>query len=455
MKNVYKEIAFFETMNEMDRADRSVKKKAAYDRFKNLLKSKLFENTIFLYAAHFTRYLLPFIVIPYLTRILGVKTWGTLSIAQAFGLYMSMAIEFGFDLSATRQAAKFRNDKQLLSMLFASVCAIKLVISTICIGAAAIFFYMIAIFQENAYLFWFYVLYGIIQGLGVSWLFQGLERMRFVVSVDVFCRLASTICIFIFVKTPDDAWKVPFFHTLAVAVAVCVTMVSAYRIVRFYVPGKNEIFWGVRMGFQLFLHRALASLVTLLNPLILGFLATPQSVGYYSGAEKLINGSRQLLLPAFQAFFPRMSHLTEKSPRQALREFKIILLVFGIAGSIVSLLAFALAPQIVRIVLGEEFSKSSGILRIMSIIPMVSAISTSIGTQFIMPLGRESFLNIILFGGAALNISLAIMLVPAYDFVGMAVSTTASFSFLSLASVVFYFWKRKEFLASRSKRGTE
>jgi PST family polysaccharide transporter len=68
----------------------------------------LARNVASLYGVQFANYLLPLITIPYLTRVLGVATWGLVAFAQAFGAYASIGIEYGFHLSATRAVAKWQ-----------------------------------------------------------------------------------------------------------------------------------------------------------------------------------------------------------------------------------------------------------------------------------------------------------------------------------------------------------
>ena len=71
---------------------------------------KLWENLASLYGVHAFNYLIPLFTLPYLARVLGPEQWGALAFADAYARFVSLAIEYGFGLSATREIARIRDD---------------------------------------------------------------------------------------------------------------------------------------------------------------------------------------------------------------------------------------------------------------------------------------------------------------------------------------------------------
>lgn len=94
---------------------------------------KLFSNAAYLYVLQGINYLLPLIAIPYLLRVLKTDTFGKLVFYGAFMAYFQIVLDYGFNLSATRDASLLKNDPHKLSFLFFSVLIIKIALLIICV----------------------------------------------------------------------------------------------------------------------------------------------------------------------------------------------------------------------------------------------------------------------------------------------------------------------------------
>ena len=73
---------------------------------RNAFRSKILVNVITLYGVQGCTYLLPVITFPYLARVLHPDGWGAVLFAQAIGGMVAIAVEYGFDFSATRETAR-------------------------------------------------------------------------------------------------------------------------------------------------------------------------------------------------------------------------------------------------------------------------------------------------------------------------------------------------------------
>ncbi|HER07365.1 MAG TPA: flippase, partial [Bacteroides sp.] len=75
----------------------------------------LIENFASLGVLQVLNYLLPLVVLPYLTRVIGLEMYGVLAIAAAVILYFQTTVDFGFDFTGTRDIAKNQEDREALS----------------------------------------------------------------------------------------------------------------------------------------------------------------------------------------------------------------------------------------------------------------------------------------------------------------------------------------------------
>ena len=68
----------------------------------------LARNASVLVAGQAIGLVIPLLTIPYLARVLGPAAWGPVLAAQAFGNWLGMIFDFGFELSGTRAVARAR-----------------------------------------------------------------------------------------------------------------------------------------------------------------------------------------------------------------------------------------------------------------------------------------------------------------------------------------------------------
>ena len=393
----------------------------------------LARNVASLYGVQFANYLLPLITIPYLTRVLGVATWGLVAFAQAFGAYASIGIEYGFHLSATRAVAKNRSSTSELANLVAGVMGSKLLLAA---GAMLVAFFLeswIPLFRANPLFLWAAVFWAVAQSFSMLWYYQGFERMRLVAALDVVGRAAATAGIFIMVRHPADGWKVLVLQGSGSLLSVIVATALVYREIPVRLPNWRLVRDTLRMGWSMFLFRSSMSLYGAGNAFILGLFASPEAVGFYAGAEKLARALMGLLVPVHQSLYPRLSNLVQHNRPAANRLARFSMFLMSSIGMALSLAAFLGAPWAVPFILGNRFGASIPVLQIMAALPLLDALGTMFGVLWMVPLGLDRLFNRIILAGGALNLVLAVALAPRFAQIGMAAAVVATEIFVTLA----------------------
>ncbi|MBR3550855.1 MAG: oligosaccharide flippase family protein, partial [Bacteroidales bacterium] len=70
------------------------------------------------------RYLIPFIVLPYVTPIIGVEHFGEIAVAYAIALIFQTFVKFSFDFIGARDIARAREDMEKISDIVSTIlCA--------------------------------------------------------------------------------------------------------------------------------------------------------------------------------------------------------------------------------------------------------------------------------------------------------------------------------------------
>ena len=403
------------------------------NRLSNFYRHTLVQNALSLYGVQIAGYVLPLVTVPYLARVLGVTEWGLLAFTQAFGGYWAVLGEYGFALSATREVAYHRENREKLTEILAGVLGAKALLALASVPFAFLAGLWIPAFHDHSGLLWTGMFWAVAQGLNVMWFFQGFERMRLVAALDISTKVLSTVAIFIFVHRPEEASRVLVFQGVGFLLSFAVGLALAYRQVPVQMPTWRSSREALRMGWGVFLLRGSISLYTVGNAFILGLFVSPQIVGYYAGAERISKAFIGLLNPLSQTLYPRLSHLIHRDRERAARLARLGVLLMGGGGATLGVTVFITAPLLVRIILGAGFAEAITPLRILCLLLPIVGINFALGFQWMLPLGLERSLNKITLLAGVINVALAAMLAYVYRDLTMTWAVVLAELFVTVA----------------------
>jgi polysaccharide transporter, PST family len=387
-----------------------------------LLRRGLVQNVIALYGVQICTYALPLITFPYLARVLGPSGWGSVVFAQVIGAVIAIFVEYGFDISASRETSRHRNEPGLLSELISGVLGAKVLLAALCICGAVFSRRFTHHVAPSLALFWSSTIWGVCQGINMLWYFQGLERMRLASALEIGGKVVATLSIFVLVHNPDDGWKVMAAQCVGCVVAHGVTVVLAYREVGFVWPTLSSVLNALRLGWSMFLFRAVQGLTGSLNGLVLGWVAPMAALGQYAGAERISRVFQQGLWPINQALYPNLTKQMRDNRHDAMKMVRLSIFLLGGLGLLFGLILFLGAPLLVHVVLGDAFHGSIPALRVFALwIPLI-ALSTVIIFQLLLPNQMDHQFNVVVFTAALLGFGCALLLAPGFQAVGIACS---------------------------------
>ena len=400
-----------------------------------LVRNPLVQNAAALYGVQFVRKLLPLIIVPYLARTLGPSGWGVMAFTQSMAEVFVLTIEFGFNLSATREIARKRDSMQVCGSLVAGVLGAQLLLSVVGTTAILAVSRFIPLLHANPKLVIAALFYAIAQGFIPLWFFQGMERMRLAATVEICGRIVGLMSIFLFVRTSNDAWIALFVQGVAPALTTGAGLVMAYRVIPCQLPSWPLIREALRHGWPMFLFRSGESLYGVQNSFILGLFATPAQVGYFASAEKISKAVFGLLNPIREALYPRLSNMAHHSQEDAARLARVGMAVMVTGGLVLTGGLYLFAPLLIRLLMGAAFEPAVKVLRILSVLPILLSVTNSAGIQWLIPLGRDSAVNRIILQAGALNVVLAVILAPVFAHIGMAFAVLSAETFVCCSMV--------------------
>ena len=393
-------------------------------------------NVVALYGVQACTYALPLLTFPYLAHVLGPSGWGVVIFAQAIGDVIACVVEYGFDISASRETSIQRDHPERLSALISAVLGAKSILAALCIAGALLSRPLTHHVAPSLALFWAATIWGVCQGINMLWYFQGLERMKLASTLEITGKVMATLSIFVLVHKPSDGWKVLAAQCVGCVVAHGITVVLAYREVGFQLPTFSSIAKALRMGGSMFLFRAVQSIAGSVNRLVLGSVAPIAVLGEYAGAERITRVFQQGLWPINQALYPKLTRQTQNDPRGALRTVRLSFVFLGALGLLAGMMIFFGAPLLVHFILGRNFQDTIPALRVFAFWIPLCALTTVATFQLLLPNQLDKQFNIVNFSAVSLNIVAALFLAPRFGAVGIAASSVISQSYTLVAFAI-------------------
>ncbi len=393
---------------------------------KKILRHGLTHNVIALYGVQICTYAMPLLTFPYLARVLGPAGWGAVVFSQAIGSVIAILVEYGFDLSATRETSRHRGERGRLSELVSGVLGAKILLAALGVAGALLVRRYTHRVAPSPILFWSSAIWGACQGINMLWYFQGLERMRLASALEICGKVLATLSIFLLVHHPDDGWKVLAAQAVGCVVAHGITIAITYSEVGFRWPRPALVWSALRLGWSMFLYRAAQGVTGSINGLVLGFSAPLAALGEYAGAERITRAFQQGLWPVNQALYPRLTDVAMKDKRKGMKLVRYSIYFLGALSLLFAVVMCAAAPWIVHVVLGAAFRGSVPTLRVFSLwIPLV-ALTTVITFQLLLPNGLDRQFNLVIFTSGIVNVLAALLLAPRFAAMGIAMSAVVS-----------------------------
>ncbi len=352
-------------------------------------KKRLLENFISLGALQIVSYVIPLISLPYLSRVLGVEKFGLVFFAFAFMQYFIMLTDYGFGLSAVREIAVNRHNKNNLSNIFSAVTFIKFCLLFVSFLILCVMIIFIPKLNENWLVFLLSFLMVVGNAIYPVWFFQGMERMKYITFLNILSKTIFLVLIFIFVKRSDDYIIVPLLNSLGFLVSGVIGMYFAIKELgaKLYIPKWKAIKKQFKYSSEFFLSRISVSAYTNTNAFCLGLIGSNIMVGYYVAAEKIYNAMNGIQQPLNQALYPFVAK------HKDMKTYKKWVLIALICNLFICGFVFLFAKEFITIFYGTEMTEAYKILRIFCFVVLVTFPSILIGYPLLGALGHTKEAN--------------------------------------------------------------
>ena len=414
------------------------------------LKKNFFLNSFY----ELLKVITPFITAPYASRILGATNIGIYSYTNSVSSYFTMMAALGTATYGVREIARTRLDKEINTKIFWEIEFLSILTSTISLLIWGIYLYFVP-----QYKFYYLILtLNIFNTMfDISWFYRGIEQFKYLVTKNTLVKLFGIICLFVFVKTPEDLWLYILFHS-GISLAGTLTMWLGLPKFLIKIPFKNfHILPHFKETLVYFIPSVAVYVFAVLDKTLIGLITKdPNQNGFYEQAYKIINIVKSLTYASINSVMcSRISFLFEQKKISEVKKIikkSIDLILFMSIGSCFGLIG--ISSNFVPLFFGKGYEASILILQLLAPVIILSGFSTCLNYQYFIPAGLRKKSCLFEVAGAIANVIFNLILIPRLMAIGAVIGTiiaegviallyiSNAKDFLKLKTILSVIWKK-------------
>lgn len=402
------------------------------------MKKSLTKNYIYNLIYQILILILPLVTAPYISRVLGAENIGIYSYTISITAYFISFGSLGIALYGQREIAYNQRDKKNYSLIFWEINILRAI--TI---AISLIIYYFAFINGNQYQMYYKILVLEILGtcIDISWFFQGLEEFKKTVVRNMLVKIISVLCIFMFIKSPEDLQKYFVIYVLSVVVGNGTLWLYIPQFLKKVKIKEIRILRHLKPTIHLLIPQLAIQVYTLLDKTMIGTIITDKSeVGFYDQSQKIIKMLLAVVTSLGTVMLPRIASTFVAGDQKKVSEYMkksfhmVFLLAFPMIFGII-----AVSDEFVPVFFGKGYDKVADIMKIISPILLFIGLSNVTGTQYLLPTKRQKEFTISVVCGAVVNFVLNMCLIWKYGAIGASIGTILAE--LTVTCVQFWFVK--------------
>ncbi|MEQ9425066.1 MAG: oligosaccharide flippase family protein, partial [Cyclobacteriaceae bacterium] len=278
------------------------------------ISTRIAQSIFWLGTIQVINYSLPFVLLPILLNRVGIISYGNISLAMGLVIIFTSLVDFGFNLTGSRDISLAKTIDEERSIIRDIVSARFLLII---IGAVIFLSIVLSIepFRGNARLMLFSFPLVITNSLFPNWYFIGKQVTKPLFLLTFLSRAIYFFLIILFVNDTQDSVYVNLWGALGwfASLAIC----------PFFLPFGLFSFSNLKINFRGVFRTILSNKSISLSSLLVsgqrslpiviaGIILGPSELGIYSIADKVILAITSMFIILYNSFFPKYClHLRE------------------------------------------------------------------------------------------------------------------------------------------------
>ncbi|MHC0448117.1 oligosaccharide flippase family protein [Flavobacterium sp. 3-218] len=356
----------------------------------------ILKNFSYLTVLQLFNIILPLVTYPYLIKVLGVEKYGTIVFIQSIMMYFSMLINFGFNISATKEIAEHKGNSEKINEIVSAIFLIKLFlwISSLLLMLSLLIFSSSFRKEYLLFLFCFGITFN--DFLFPQWFFQGIEKMKYITFISILSKVLFTILIFLFIHKRSDYLYVSIFQGFGAFFSgfIAIYILKTREKVVFSLQSKKVLRYYFLESLPLFISTASIQVYVNANRILVGAFLGMTEVAFYDLGEKILRLIKIPIGMFGQATFPMLVREKNISKINKMMKFTVLFTTLFVLSIFVS------ASFIIKLLGSNEMQGAIVIIKILSFSAVMTAFSQFLGTSRLIVFGfQKDFTKVILSSG--------------------------------------------------------
>lgn len=392
--------------------------------------NRIIKNYIYNFAYQIFILLVPLVTAPYLARVLGAVNLGIYTYINSSTSIISTVCLLGIYTYGNRQTAYLRMDQDAVNQNFWELMLTRFFLGVI----GTISFLIYGSISNYFEYFLLYLPYLLAFFIDTSWLFVGMEDMKPAVFKNFLAKLFGVICIFSFVKKPEDIWKYIFILAISTFLANLLVCSQLRKYIKTPVFSLNNVPKHIKESLGLFLPQVASLIYLQMDKVMLEWLTGETAqISFYNQAENIVTIPMTLITVLSTVMMPRLAAEFKTGDKHKIEGLLNITGLFSMFLAFPMMFGIAsIADKLIPWYLGSEFSPTIYAIIMLSPLIVLNTLSGLSGSQYFTATNQIGILMKAYFTAAICNIVMNAVLIPNYGYVGAAAATLSS----SLVSVV-------------------
>ncbi|OOF89328.1 hypothetical protein BKG94_01660 [Rodentibacter ratti] len=404
---------------------------------------KLLSNYLYNVSFQLLNVLIPFVTLPYVSRVLGVDNMGINAYTNSIIIYFVLIANFGTSLYGSRTIAYNRDNIYKRTQVFCEILTIKFIMALI---SFLLLLGFTSVCHSYSYIIYLQAIHIIAAAFDISWLYTGLEDFKKIAIRNFFVKLFSCFLMFLLVTNEDDLEN---YIVILSASSLLGNLLFWLYIKNYLVKirlSTIRVYSHIVPIIILFMPQISISIFTTVNRIFLGNFSSLSQVGYFDVADKLIRIVLPIIVAIGGVFFPRIANNFNNGYYDKVN--KLTQIAFRLTFLLSVPIAFGLvciSDIFSNLLFGEKFHGISTVISILSIALIFMSGASIIGNQYLVAINQPKYLTVSLTIATAVLILFSILLTPLHGAIGAALAALIgeATAFLVLLFCVSKYFKLK------------